>query len=573
MQRISTPFARKVRQFKHLSKKVNRLLETGEFNQLAEHKQIDLVSKLRSLYRRLSRVFSYRQLRGALAGAALLLGMGMSQSAQAQTFGPAQPTPFNFSNITEVTLPTFADIDGDGDMDLFTAGYEYGAYYLTIRFFENVGTANDADFAAPVENPFGITESGIFNPALVDIDDDGDYDLFMGQAGYGNFWFRENTGTATAPVFGPVQSNPFGLTPMFYFPFISFTDIDGDGDYDIFATELYGNMKYFQNTGTAAAPAFAAPVNNPFGILPPAYAIVRTVDFSDIDLDGDQDLLYHDLNGNYDESAVFFAENTGTVNAPAFAAGAQQPAIYHNGYYVTMPSFADIDDDGDEDLFMGTYLSYGGLVFYENLGIANALPESADTEVTTGENLPYTFAAADFPFNDSDGGQFEGIKITGLTSVGSLTYDGAAVALDLEIETANIGLLVFTPVADEFGDNYDSFTFQVYDGDDYSANSATMTIDVEENTNTTETTLNAKAVLTPNPASEMVQLDVTFQENPGQVQISVVNALGQVQQSFTQEVGHTSFQTMLNVSDLTPGMYLVQLRAGVRYTTLRLIVE
>jgi hypothetical protein len=575
MQRISTPFARKVRQFKHLSKQVNRMLENGQFHQLSESRRRSLIGKLRNLYQKLSQVFSGRQLRRALAGAALLLGL--SASAQAQNFGPAQVTPFNFSNTGSGywNLPVFADIDDDGDQDMLMANYIYDEnYYMKIRLYENVGTAENPEFAEHVTEPFGIDDQSMFNPVLVDIDNDGDYDLFMGEYGYGNLWFRENTGTAAAPAFGPTQSNPFNLIPLFYVPFLSFTDIDNDGDYDLFATEFYGNMKYFENTGTPEAPSFAAPVNNPFGIIPPAVAFSRTIDFADLDGDGDQDLLYHDLNADEYNSAVFYAENTGTAEAPAFAPGVLAPAsIFHNGYTIVQPAFVDIDNDGDEDLFVGTYPEYGGLVYYENLQIDNALPTTQDAEVTTGENLPYTFAAADFPFDDSDGGSLAGIRITGLTSVGSLDFDGAAVTVDQEIAIDDIGLLVFTPNADEFGDNYDSFTFQVSDGEDYSANSATMIIDVEENVNTTETLLDAQVLLTPNPASDLVTIQASFRESPGQLQISIVNALGQSLRSSFLEVDHTEFQTQLQVSDLTPGMYLVQLRAGDRYTTLRLVIE
>ena len=571
MHRNFTPFARKVRQFRHLAKEVNRLLESGRFHQMAEEKQKSLASRLRTLYRKLSRVFPARQLRGALAGAALLLGLG---SVQAQNFGAPVITPFNFSNITTVNFPTFADIDGDGDQDLFTSGYIYGSSeYLSLRFYENVGNAAVPDFSAPVDGPFGVSDLNIFTVSFVDIDDDGDLDLFLPQAGYGNMLFRENMGDADTPVFGASQLNPFGLVPVAYFPLASFVDIDNDGDLDLFVNEIYGVTKYFENTGTAAAPAFAAPVTNPFGIIPPTYAIVRTLDFSDVDLDGDQDMMYHELNGDYDNSAVFYSENTGTAAAPVFAAGVQSPSgIFFNGYYFAQPAFTDIDADGDEDLFMGTYNIYGGLVYFENLAIVNSLPITTDAEVTTMENIPYTFSAADFPFDDADAGDvLEGIRIAGLPGLGSLTYDGNAVTLNQEIAVADLGLLVFTPLPNEFGDNYDSFTFQVTDGQSYGVNPAVMTIDVQENVGTTENTLNVRALLSPNPASETVRLSLNFQETPGALTFSIVDAFGKVQKTWTQEVAQPGFQTTLDVAGLTPGMYLLHLNAGGRMTTLRFV--
>ena len=571
MHRNFTPFARRVRQFRHLSKKVNRLLDSGRFQQLEESRQRNLIAKLRALYRKLSLVFSARQLRGALAGAALLLGVGM---AQAQTFGPQVVAPFNFANLVTYNLPGFADIDGDGDQDLFVSGYVYGeTEEFSMHFYENVGAPSAPDFAAPVDQPFGIDDLNMSNPVFVDIDNDGDVDLFMPQLYYGNIWFRENTGTNTAPVFAATQTNPFGLGSLFLFPFISFVDIDNDGDYDLFATEFYAVTRFYENTGTPEAPSFAPPVNNPFGITAPPLAIIRTMDFSDMDGDGDQDLLYFDLDAEYYTSSVYFRENIGTPEAPVFDAPVQEPSgIFINGAYLVLPTFADIDNDGDEDLFFGAYIDYGGFYYYENLNSTNALPLSDDAEVTTQENVPYAFSTADFPFNDADAGDmFEGIRITGLTSVGSLTYDGNAVAANQEIAAADLGLLVFTPNANEFGSNYDSFSFQVYDGTAYSANSFTMTIDVEENTATTENILQVKTVLSPNPASTELRLTMTFEENPGDLRVSIVNALGQEMQSTVWEAAQLSLQTTLDVTDLTPGMYFVQLRAGNRVQTLRFV--
>jgi hypothetical protein len=573
MQRKITPFARKARQFVRLSKTVNRMIADGRFHQLKEEKKRSLVSKLRSLYRRLSQVFPARQLRGALAGAALLLGLGMGQQAQAQTFGPGVEAPFNFQNTATLNLPYFVDIDGDGDLDLLSSSYTYGVNdYTKLFLFENTGTSENPEFAAPVIEPFGIDDESFFNPVFVDIDGDGDYDLFMGQQGIGNILFRENTGTATNPVFGPTQQNPYGLLPLFYFPFISFADIDGDGDYDMIATEFYGNSKFFENTGTAMAPSFAAPVNNPFNIAPPPVAIIRTLAFGDVDGDGDLDLIYHDYNGDYYNTAMFYAENIGTPTAPQFAPGEPLTDIFFNGYYLAQPAFADIDADGDLDLFVGTFYFYGGLVFFENQLIVNALPVTQDASVMTIKNVPYTFSAGDFPFDDANmDDMLEGIRITGLTSVGSLTLAGVDVVQDQEITAAEIGQLVFTPNPGEFGLNYDSFAFQVFDGEDYSPTSATMTIDVEDNVSATENALRVRAYASPNPAADELRLSMEFQSAPGQLTISIANVYGQVLQVASLEAMQTSLQTNLDVSGLAPGLHFVRLQAGERVHTIRFV--
>lgn len=62
------------------------------------------------------------------------------------TRGPNNP--FGLNNVGEYSAPTFADIDGDGDLDAFS-GEEYGDTF----FFRNTGSLNSPKFAAPKPTP------------------------------------------------------------------------------------------------------------------------------------------------------------------------------------------------------------------------------------------------------------------------------------------------------------------------------------------------------------------------------------------------------------------------------------
>ena len=95
--------------------------------------------------------------------------------------------------------------------------------------------------------------SNYTKPAFVDIDGDGDFDIVTAEF-TGDFYYYENTGTVSAPTFGAAQINPFSLTETPDFkPSSFFVDLDSDGDFDMLASDYYGDFYYYENTGTATA--------------------------------------------------------------------------------------------------------------------------------------------------------------------------------------------------------------------------------------------------------------------------------------------------------------------------------
>ena len=280
-----------------------------------------------------------------------LLSFFERSKAQPEFLSPVE-NPFGLSDIGGEASPTFVDIDGDGDLDAFI-GEELG----NVLFFENTGTKTSPVFAAPIVNPFGFTAVGSYaNPTFVDIDGDGDLDVFLGESN-GNTYFFENTGTKTSPVFAAPVSNPFGLTDVGDYSNPTFVDIDGDGDLDAFIGEKNGDTYFFENTGTKTAPVFAAPITNPFGLTDVDDYASPT--FVDIDGDGDLDAFIGDKSGS-----TYFFENTGTKTSPMFATPVVNPFGLIDVVDNSRPALVDIDGDGDIDAFIGDVA--GNTQFFRN---------------------------------------------------------------------------------------------------------------------------------------------------------------------------------------------------------------
>lgn len=109
-------------------------------------------------------------------------------------------------------------------------------------FIEQFGTDNPAN---------AIDLYGKSIPALVDIDGDGDLDLFVGETYQqdASIHYYENTGTLDKAVFTERtgSANPLGSFAINAQPSLDFADIDGDGDADLFMGHQVGLIKFYRN--------------------------------------------------------------------------------------------------------------------------------------------------------------------------------------------------------------------------------------------------------------------------------------------------------------------------------------
>lgn len=351
-------YSRKKRQLKFLAKKLEYLLI---YHREDASSQIEkLLHKIKKLVRELRHILSAADLKKILGAVAIFIGISFSNNSSAQSFASPQTNPFGIDSVTYWAIPAFADLDGDGDMDLLVGEYEG-----SMQYFENTGSSLNPAFASPQVNPFGLDSTIYLSlPAFADLDGDGDEDLLVGEE-YGSMQYFENTGSASNPQFSAPQANPFGLVSTYNFAAPAFTDLDDDGDLDLLVGEYEGALKYFENTGTEFIPQFAAPQTNPFG-LDSTYVNAFPA-FADLDEDGDMDLLV----GNYYGEMKYF-ENSGSASNPQFEAPQVNPFGLVSTYVAAFPAFVDLDADGDLDLLVGEY--YGAMQYFENTtvsGISN----------------------------------------------------------------------------------------------------------------------------------------------------------------------------------------------------------
>ncbi|WP_044204531.1 FG-GAP-like repeat-containing protein [Flammeovirga sp. OC4] len=325
-----------------------------------------LSCEVKRLFNKVFQFSTNKTFQKCLSTAILYCGIN---SVNAQSFeAPIHISEFANFQITDAGTPSMykpalVDIDNDGDLDFF-----YGSN-PDLYFVENTGDKNIPNFeSAPVASPFDFKipfDHPALEPSFVDIDNDGDYDLFISVYEYGDLYYYENTGTPTAPQFAKKEKNAFGFEVTGEIGEYStnasdFVDLDNDGDYDLLVVDYYGEAFYYENVGDKGNPHFASPIKTPFGLPEFQYNDYGLFDspisegtpvFNDIDNDGDQDLLV----GTWDEDIQFF-ENIGNNCSPQFTIPITNPFNLEDTGLDDIRreamAFGDLDNDGDLDMIL-----------------------------------------------------------------------------------------------------------------------------------------------------------------------------------------------------------------------------
>lgn len=250
------------------------------------------------------------------------------------------------------TLSYFSDVDSDGDLDLviWRAGDGYADYY----YYEKTPSAWVKHSSKDGNNPFTfLEEEGNSNlPAFADLDNDGLIDLAT-VSGNDTPRFYKNTGKVGAPKFtyNEEWSDVDGYQ-FYYNNNPQLVDMDNDGDYDLISSNKYDNVWYYENQGDKTKPKYKLYTEdngesdpqywgrNPFATL--NFYDIGNLNMADIDGDGDKDLLFVGL---YDGTFSFY-ENTNP--APTVNAGNTTLQFTKNTAVKLSSNFTIADSDKDK---------------------------------------------------------------------------------------------------------------------------------------------------------------------------------------------------------------------------------
>ncbi|MDX1420932.1 MAG: FG-GAP-like repeat-containing protein [Rubricoccaceae bacterium] len=290
--------------------------------------------------------------------------------------------------IAPGTWSAFGDVDGDGDLDLFTQGAS-----TRVRYYRNDGTPEAPQFTLAADELLALSGDPVTNedtsiPSLADIDRDGDLDFLHGQADRGNITLWRHTGVQDGlPQYTFVTDEWEGIevfepNPTCELPTrdgeprrggapglgrgslhganaLALVDLDGDGDLDLFWGDFFTrSMWFFRNVGTPQEADFEL-VSELFPLDEPLTSGGYNVPaFGDGDGDGDPDLVIGILGGlcstienRFDN--LYYYENVGSPDDAAYTLRTERLIEGVDVGSRSVPALEDLDGDGDLDLVVG----------------------------------------------------------------------------------------------------------------------------------------------------------------------------------------------------------------------------
>jgi len=249
----------------------------------------------------------------------------------------------------------FADVDNDGDLDLFVANFgESDKLYLN----------NGQGIFADVTEQAGLESDGVngFGCSFGDVDGDGDDDLYVNNDGVlSKLYLNDGSGVFTDVTERANAGGNAGAGRG-----VQMADFNGDGHLDVCSVSAFGGnvMLFGSGDGTFTDATNESGINSHWGTA-------QGMNVADFDGDGDLDILISVLNNGH---AVYENDGTGRFRDIQRSAGAGWNKF---GQGV---AFGDVNGDGSMDAYVtswGRYFPLCPVCSAENSFLVNQNAEPA----------------------------------------------------------------------------------------------------------------------------------------------------------------------------------------------------
>lgn len=205
-------------------------------------------------------------------------------------------------DVGDNAVPAFADLDGDGDFDMFISNHSSVAFTSAVYLYENTGWPAAPSFRLVNDDYLGFSTSRFYNLRIqfADMDSDQTPDLVFTATSFDDYstqlYYFPNKSKSHLDYDGvSLRAVPFSLTST---ENVSITDVNEDGLPDILAGRSEGNLEYWKNSGIEGDPLFVLEEERFLGFDISTIRQNLASAAADLDADGKADLIIGDQSGN-----------------------------------------------------------------------------------------------------------------------------------------------------------------------------------------------------------------------------------------------------------------------------------